>query len=74
MVALSCLYWAGALTLGFLALGAPCGLAPGIECDTQTPALFWRILGSVGPLGVLLSAIAIYFGAVWLNGRDKKVL
>ena len=71
-VALSGVYWAGMLTLGFLAFGAPCGLAPGAECDTQPPALFWQMLGRAGPLGVLLSALAIYFGAVWLNGRDKK--
>jgi hypothetical protein len=49
-------------------------LAPGIECDTQTPALFWRILANIGPLGILLPAIALYLGAVWLNGRDKKAL
>jgi hypothetical protein len=47
-------------------------LAPGIECDTQGQALLWRILGVVGPLGVLLPAIAIYFAAVRFNGRGKK--
>ena len=72
-VALSCLYWAATLGLAFLAIGAPCGFAPGLECDLQPPPMLWRTLGLIGPLGVMLLGLVIYLGAVWLNGRDKKV-
>jgi len=71
-IAASAAYWVVALMLAFLALGAPCGFAPGTECDADGPNLLGFVLGAVGPIGVLLIAAIIYVAAIWFNRRQRK--
>jgi len=72
LIIFSILYWLAALLLAGLATAAPCGFAPGVWCEEQGPNWLGATLASLGPLGVLLVASAIYAGAIWLGRRHLK--
>ena len=73
IVALSCVYWAIALILLWLAAFAPCGLAPGAWCEMDGPNWFGAILGFLAPLGVFIVALTIYGLGIWrLTSRQRK--
>ena len=73
IVVLSCVYWAIAVILSYLAVFAPCGLVPGAWCEEEGPNWFGAVLGAFGPVGVLLLAAVIYAAAIWLSVRRRKV-
>jgi len=68
----SIVFWFAALIALLMAATAPCGLAPGVGCDLEGPPWYGSVLATVGPLGVLIAAFAIYAGSVWLFIRTKK--
>ena len=73
IVLLSGLYWLIAIALAYLAIFAPCGLAPGAWCEEEGPNWFGAILGFLGPTGVLVCAAVIYALALWrLVVRQRK--
>ena len=72
LVVASLVYWCAALSLMFLAIGAPCGLAPSEVCEVQGPTLFGKALGVFGPLGTFMLASILYTVAVWLSHRRRK--
>jgi hypothetical protein len=72
VIAASLLYWALASVLAFLALLAPCGLAPGPWCDDPGPSWIGIALGALGPVGVLSIAAIMYVGALGLIRRQWK--
>lgn len=69
LAVLSVIYWAVALALAFLALGAPCGLVPDESCELRGPTLLGSVLGAIGPIGTLLVAGLIFYGLVLLSAR-----
>jgi hypothetical protein len=66
------LYWTTALVLTLLAIGAPCGFAPGAWCEEEGPNLLGAVLGALGPAWVLLISTALYATALWIVGQRKK--
>jgi hypothetical protein len=66
---LSCLYFLVALAVAFIALFAPCGLAPGAWCDLEGPNWFGSLLGFLGPIGVIAVFIVVYFAIIAAASR-----